>query len=473
MSGSLVEVVNTVLVYLDNAVLGYFIVVNAFYAMLMASAAVTLRDHQAEHRHESHLRGLSSELMPRITVLVPAYNEAATVEPSLQALLTLAYSNLEIVVVDDGSTDGTPDMLIEAFDLAPVRLLHDTELVTAPLTTTYRSRRFPNLIFATKPNAGKADALNAALNLATGELVCAVDADTIIEVDALQKLVRPFLMSQDVVAAGATIRIANGCTVRYGRVVAEQAPRGAVCGFQAVEYLRAFLFGRLGWNRIGGNLVISGAFGLFRRESLVGSGGYAKTVGEDMELVVRLRRLGYERRQPTRVEFVPDPVAWTEAPESLTILGHQRDRWQRGLTDALWRHRRLFFNPRYGTLGMVAVPAFVLVEWLAPIVEATGLLAVPLGLLVGAVDARFALLYFAAAYGLGLVFSATALLLEELAFRRYGRPAHRARLVLWAALENLGYRQLTAFWRLRGTIGQMRGRTEWGAMRRRGFTARS
>jgi cellulose synthase/poly-beta-1,6-N-acetylglucosamine synthase-like glycosyltransferase len=467
----LIDLAHAALVGLDRAVLGYFLAINTFYLWLMATAGVELLRHQLESRAESHLQVLSSELMPQITMLVPAHNEATTVEFSLRALLTLAYPRLEIVVVDDGSTDDTVAVLTRAFGLTPVPMLYDSTLQTTPITGIYRSRSFPNLVVATKPNAGKADALNTALNLAAGDLVCAVDADTIIEVDALQRLVLPFIRSDDVVAAGATIRVANGCTLRHGRITEERAPRGALCGMQAVEYLRGFLFGRLGWNRLGGNLVISGAFGLFRRDPLVEAGGYTRTVGEDMELIVRLRRLGYERGDPSKIEFVPDPIAWTEAPESMAVLGRQRDRWHRGLSDVLWRHRGLFFNPRYGILGMIAFPIFVLVEWLGPVVEAIGLVALPVGLLIGAVDVPFALLYFAAAYGLGVALSTIALLLEELAFRRYGRPSNRLRLLGWALLENLGYRQLTVYWRLRGILAFLRGRTEWGSMNRQGFTS--
>jgi cellulose synthase/poly-beta-1,6-N-acetylglucosamine synthase-like glycosyltransferase len=323
---------------------------------------------------------------------------------------------------------------------------------------------------ADKVNGGKADALNAGLNLATGELVCAIDADTLIEPDALQRLVRPFLRSEGVVAAGGTIRIANQAVVKGGRVVQARAPRRPLPGFQVVEYLRAFLFGRLGWNRLGGNLIISGAFGLFRRDAMLGAGGYLHdTVGEDMEMVLRLRRLGYERGGPRRIEFVPDPVAWTEAPETLRVLGRQRDRWHRGLADVLWRHRGVMLNPRYGAMGMVVFPYFVLVELLAPLVEALGLAGMALGLAMGAVDWPFAALFFLAAYALGAVLTAFTLVLEELTFHRYDRMRDRALLVVWALFENLGYRQATVVWRLQGLWKYLRGRRDWGAMERRGF----
>jgi cellulose synthase/poly-beta-1,6-N-acetylglucosamine synthase-like glycosyltransferase len=462
--------VRVVLVSFDSAILVYFVLVNAFYAVLTVSSAVELRQHRRDSRADSRVRALSSELLPRVSMLVPAHNESATIESSLQALLTLAYPRLEIVVVDDGSRDDTLAKLIDTFELSAVSVLAERPLPTAPVARVYRSRRHPNLLVAAKANGGKADALNAALNLASGELVCAVDADTIIETGALRTLVGPFIRSGDVVAAGATIRVANGCVTHHGRVVDERAPRTPLAGLQAVEYLRAFLFGRVGWNRLGGNLVISGAFGLFRRDSLTDSGGYARTVGEDMELVVRLRRLGYEQGRPCKVTFVPDPVAWTEAPERLATLGRQRDRWHRGLSDTLWRHRRLFLNPRYGALGLIAFPTYVLVEWFAPIAEAAGVTALLLGLAFGVIDVPFALLFFLVAYGFGVLLSTIALLLEEATFCRYGHVGDRLRLVLWALVENLGYRQLTVYWRLRGIVGFVRGRTEWGAMERQGFT---
>jgi cellulose synthase/poly-beta-1,6-N-acetylglucosamine synthase-like glycosyltransferase len=254
--------------------------------------------------------------------------------------------------------------------------------------------------------------------------------------------------------------------------VVPRAPRQPVAGLQAVEYLRAFLFGRLGWNRLGGNLIISGAFGLFRRDSLRAIGGYqVDSIGEDMELVVRLRRAGIERGEASRAVFVPEPVAWTEAPESLRVLGRQRDRWQRGLVDVLWRHRRLVFNPRYGAIGLVVTPYFVLVELLGPVIEALGVLGLAVGLGLQLVNLQFALLFLLVVYGWGLLFSIRALLLDELTSRRYEGLADRVLLVCWALIEPLGYRQLTVVWQLRGMVRAARGRSDWGDMSRRGFLA--
>ena len=450
-------------------VLAYFLALGIFYLALYVSAAFEMRRYLRQVRAERYREILSSEIAPAISMLVPAHNEEATIIESVRALLTLAYPRLEIVVVDDGSTDGTLSVMDTAFDLVPMKPLFDQHVTTKEVRSIFRSQQFPNLVVVSKDKGGKADSLNAALNISSGELVCAIDADTIIDPDGLRRLVRPFIRSRDVVAAGATIRVANGCTVTHGRLASERGPHRALAGIQAVEYLRAFLFGRPGWNRLGGNLLISGAFGLFRRQCLLDTNGYANTVGEDMELVVRLRRHGYETGQPSRVEFVPDPVAWTETPVSFKGLSRQRERWHRGFTDTLWRHRDIAFNPRYGVLGLVVVPAFILFEWMAPIVEAAGLILVPFGLIIGEVTLQFAVLFFSLACGFGIMLSMLALLLEEVSFRRYGRVRDRALLVVWAIIENFGYRQLTVWWRLRGLANYIRGKKSWGAMSREGF----
>ena len=361
-------------------------------------------------------------------------------------------------------------MLTEQFNLTPTYAIYDHRLDTNLIKGLYRSDAYPNLVVVDKDNGGKADAMNAGLNVAHGELVCAIDADTLIEPDAMQRMVRPFLMKDNVVAVGGTIRVINSCGVVQGRVSTPRAPRHPIPGFQVAEYMRSFLFGRLGWNRLGGNLIISGPLGLFRRDVLIAAGGYAQdTVGEDMELVLRLRRRGYEQKQPCQVEFIPDPVAWTVVPSSLRILASQRDRWHRGLADVMWRHRRILFNPRYGALGIVVYPYFVFVELMSPVVEALGLLATIVGFSLGALNIQFAILFLLAAYGYGLVLTTFTMVLEEMSFLRYGKATDRLMILLWVLLENFGYRQLNVIWRLLGMVRYLRGETGWGAMEREGF----
>lgn len=465
------EAIRTVLVVLQWTILVYFLVVNAMLTVLLVSTAIELRRHRAETWHEPRSRLLGSEVTPTISIIAPAYNEEVTVTESVRSLLTLRYPNLEVVVVNDGSKDGTLERLREDFDLVPVHAAPiRRRLPTAAVRGVWLSRRTPALVVVDKENGGKADALNVGLDVASGELACAIDSDTLVEPDGLQRMVRPFLSGDAVIATGGTIRAVNGCEVRHGRVVRERAPRSALAALQAVEYQRAFMAGRLGWNRIGGNLVISGAFGLFRREQLIDAGGYEhETVGEDMEIVMRMRRRAREHGVGGTVLFTPDPVAWTEVPDTAKVLGRQRDRWHRGLADVLNRHRRMLANPRYGVLGLLVVPYFWIAELLAPVVELIGLLSLAAGLALGAIDLPFAILFMLVAYGWGLTLTVLTLVLEELTLRGYGAGRERLRLLGWAVVEGFGYRQLTAVWRLRGLWKWARGSTEWGSMTRAGF----
>ena len=470
MNETMQALTNQLLLRGQFAVLAYFLAVNGWYLVLLVSSLLELRRHMQLITDESRHLLLSSAFSPTISILAPAYNEEATIETSLRALLALQYPGLEVIVISDGSKDRTVQVLIEKFHLVPVKTIYEHRIKTKPVRSLYRSSTYPSLVVVDKENGGKADALNVGLSFARSELVCAMDADTLIEPDGLQRMVRPFLYATDVVATGGTIRVVNGSEVKHGRVFKTAVPGNLLAGVQVVEYLRAFLFGRLGWNRLGGNIIISGAFGLFQRESVVAAGGYLHdTVGEDMELVLRLKRLSYEQGGPGKIAFVPDPVAWTEVPESTKVLGRQRDRWHRGLADVLWRHRRMMFNPRYGVTGVVVYPYYAFVELMAPLIEAVGLVGLGLGLVFGVVDWKFAGLFYLTAYGLGTALTACTLILEDISFHRYDTFRDRVLLFLWALLENVGYRQLTVYWRLRGLWKFMRGRKDWGAMERKGF----
>lgn len=467
------DLVRDFLRWSDNAALAYFVVLNTSYAVLLLLAIPELWRHWRLAADEHLQRLLASDALPPLSLLVPAYNEEVSISSSLLSFLTLEYPHLEVVVVNDGSKDGTMDVLVREFDLYEVPPAFPIVLKTKPVRAYYRSRRHARLLVIDKENGGKADSLNAAMNAARHAFVVAVDADTLIEPDALIRLARPFLLGANVAAVGGTIRVANSCVVEFGRVTDARVDPRWLAGCQVVEYLRAFLFGRLGWNRLGGNLIISGAFGLFRKEYLLAIGGYRTgNVTEDMDLVVRLHRYLRENRIKATLPFIPDPVAWTEVPTSPAVLARQRERWHRGLIGTLWEHKVMMFNPRYGTIGLLAMPFYLFGELLAPVVEVLGWIGLLLGLAFGAVDGHFALLFLAVAVGYGSLLSVWAIVLEELSFKRYSRRRDFWRLIGFALIEGLGYRQMTVLFRVQAFWKYARGVESWGRMTREGFGGR-
>lgn len=447
----------------------YFVGLNAMYIGLnLVALRVIGRDRALQQLDQGPVYGAGLE--PGISLLVPAYNEAATIVASVRSMLQLDYPDFEVVVINDGSKDDTLLALREAFDLVPFPEAYRVAVPVQPVRSVWASPQHPRLRVLDKANGGKADALNAGINAARHELFCAVDADTVLQRDSLRRIARPFMEDARVIACGGTVRVSNGCVVEQGWLRRVGVPRNWLARVQIVEYLRAFLFGRLGWSPLNALLIISGAFGLFRRSHVIDVGGYRPdTIGEDMELVLRLHRAARARRLPYRIVFVPDPVCWTEVPEDLGVLRAQRMRWQRGLLESLWLHRSLLLSPRAGTVGWLAYPAMLVFEALGPLIEMTGYvfmaLCFALGLMSGTAFATFMLLVL----GLGLMLSANALLLEELSFHLYPRWSHLRTLALSMLVENLGYRQLNTWWRLRGTWTWLRGRPAvWGEMQRKG-----
>lgn len=459
-----------------QSIVVYMVVISLIYFVMMVLGYFALQRYHGRLLRAERDSLFKSPMVPRIAVLVPAFDEAGTILHSVRALLTLRYPNYEVVVVNDGSQDATLDLLVEEFRLYRSSRMTTGNLPTALVRGVYESRDPLPLIVIDKENGGKSDALNAGLNVARAPIVAMVDADSILEPDSLLHVMKPFLEYEtNTLAAGGIVRIANGCGVEHGRVVSVAAPTTLLGRFQAIEYLRAFLGGRIAYSFLNTLLLISGAFAVFRRDALLGAGGFrTDTVGEDMEMVLRLHRQHHGRSNgdgPYRITFVPEPVSWTEAPDNLRDLERQRNRWHRGQAESLWRHRRMMLNPRYGAVGMFGFPYYVLFETLGPTVELAGYALAIVGLAFGLVPLDLALLFFGVAIGFGVLLSLEALLLDELTLRRYPRPADVLRLLGAAVIENLGLRQLLAVWRTKALIDLLRGRTGWGAMPRRGFEA--
>ena len=455
-------------------VLGYFIVLNTVQLTLIALAGI---DIARSHRWSATMRDdeiFANPLTPGISIIVPAHNEAAGIAEAVRAMLTIRYPLHEVVVVDDGSTDDTFGVLSRTFNLVEVDLVFPNHVpVTGVVRSMWLAGTGEPLTVIRKENAQRrSDALNAGLNYARFDLVCMVDADSILEQDALLRVVRPFVDDPErVVGTGGVIRAANGARVDRGRIVNVRLPKRWIERVQVVEYLRSFLLGRTGWSRIGGLLIISGAFGLFRKDLVYAIGGLDRnTLAEDADLVAALHRHLRRTGQDHRIVFVPDPVCWTELPTTATMLSRQRRRWSHGLADLLWKFRAMIGNPRYGVLGVLTMPFYLAFEAFSPVVELLGLVAVVVALVLGILNWPFVGLLVLASVGYGVFLSLAAITVEELAFHRYARWRDLGALVAASIIENVGYRQAHSWWRLRGLLSALRGRPAvWGEMTRSGF----
>jgi cellulose synthase/poly-beta-1,6-N-acetylglucosamine synthase-like glycosyltransferase len=447
----------------------YFVGLNTGYISLNFIAIGTI--HRCMDENVLNLLpSAATDIMPPVTLILPAYNESSTIIGSVRAVLQLDYPEFEVVVVNDGSKDDTLQSLIDAFDLHVFPEAYRVRIETRDVNTVYQSAENNKLRVIDKANGGKADAINAGINMARYPLFCAVDADSILQRDSLKRAVQPFLQDNSTVATGGTVRIINGCESKFGFMTQPGLPRSFLALFQIVEYLRAFLFGRLGWSPLNALLIISGAFGVFHKETVVSVGGYrTDTVGEDMELVVRLHRILRTRKNPYRITYIPDPICWTEAPEDLRTLGRQRIRWQRGLAESLFMNLSLLLNPKTGTVGLLAFPFQLVFEFLGPVIEVFGMMILIIGFSLGYISFDVFAVLLIATIGMGILLSFTALMLEEASFHIYQRPRHLLILIAIVFIENLGFRQLNSVWRIVG-LAQWLFKTEqkWGEMKRVG-----
>lgn len=411
---------------------------------------------------------------PTFSLIAPAYNEGMTIVDNVRSLLSLYYQNLEIIIVNDGSKDDSIERLIATYDLERISFFVQGELETKPIRGIYKSKNpaFKRLIVVDKENGGKADALNVGINISSGEYIVCIDVDCILEQDAILKLAKPFLEQTDkrVIACGGVIRLANNCKIENGKITEVNLPRTMLGRSQALEYIRAFVLGRMAWSRASGLILISGAFGAFDREIVLACGGYDKnTVGEDMELVVRMRRYMEETKQPYEVVNIPDPLCWTEVPESKEVLKKQRNRWMRGTMETLWKHRKMMFNPKYGKLGMISLPYWFLFEFLGPIVEFLGYVIFILFFILGIINWQFFFVLFALVIASGILYSIYAILVDFISRQVYTKRKDFVKLVVTAIVEPFYFHPITVRAGVSGCIDYFRKKTSWGEMTRQGF----
>lgn len=452
-------------------VLAVYVVINLYYLIVHVVSLVELRRGLRERKNNPGYERVENPFLPGIAIIIPAFNEAETIVSNIRSALDQTYPEKTVIVVNDGSTDGTLQSVSAAFELEEIDDSPPWDLNCKPVRGIYRSKTVSNLLVIDKKNGGKSDALNAGIWLTDQELFCTVDADSLIDREGLWQTVVPFLTDpQRTIASGGSVRVANACQFEGSQVRDVSVSRNPLVGFQEIEYLRAFYSGRLGLSHLDLLLVISGTFGLFRTDMVREVGGYShETVTEDLELVVRLHRHIRELDEPYDVTFVPEPVVWTQVPDNIADLSRQRRRWYRGLLETASMHKGIVGRPEYGVIGSIALPLYVLSEGIGPIVETFGYIIVPLAFLAGLVDVSFFFTFLILIIGIGLFLSLFSLVSEVWGYRRYTKPSQIALLTVYAIFENVGYRQWKAYTALRGLLEYLRNRSSWGQISRNPF----
>ena len=484
-------------------ILLYCLAYNTIQIVFVGIAFHEVRRRLRSREYEDLDIVFGSPFTPPLSIIVPAYNEEKTIVETLNSLVRLKFPRMEIVVVNDGSKDGTLGKIVDHFGFRRMEITYEDRITTAPVRGFYDKRTgLPagviRWVVIDKENGGKADALNAGINGSTCPFFLSMDADSIIDEEALLQAFRLMLVDARIVAIGGQVALVNGCVVRNGQVRSVGIPSSHLARFQIVEYIRSFSIGRTALGYLNSILIISGVFGIFRKDIVLKTGGYLtrsltgkiageyvgpsrETVCEDMEIIVRIQRYLQEKRLKMRVGYTPHPLCWTEAPESLSSLAKQRNRWTRGLIETLVYHREMFFNRRHRRIGWFAYPFFFFFEFLGAPLELLGYLGIPLMYALGLLSVEYLLLFLIVSVAYGALVSVTSVITGAWSERasplrpkgssllNYTRPRELAVLLMYALLENFGYRQMNLLWRVRGVWDYYFGKKGWEKFERIGF----
>ena len=442
--------------YIFVVISHWIIIVNAFFKLKTSMKVVNANVD------------LESESLGGISVLIPAFNESDTILDSIKSLLLMDYKDYEIIVVNDGSEDDTLTKLISHFDLKTLPIHYNRQLNSERIRGVYTDLKHPGkLIVIDKENGGKADSLNAAINYSRYGYICCIDADCILEPQAIKKIVRIFARREETIAVGGMVKVVNGCEVKNGKVTGIGLPETFIEQVQVIEYLRAFLSSRFTWNKNNGNLIISGAFGMFDKEAVIAVGGYREGLGEDMELIVRLQEHYLRNKIPYSISLASDAVCWTQVPDRYKDLQTQRVRWHKGLIDSLITHKKMLLNPKYGIVGMISFPFQFFVEMIGPLVESVGYVLILI--LLCFFDMTYvAVLLLLMAYLYGVSQTVFSVIFEHLTYNIYKTKTNSLRLFAVCFAEPLFYRPITVWWRLKACLS-FRSKGKWGEVKRKGF----
>jgi poly-beta-1,6-N-acetyl-D-glucosamine synthase len=456
----------------------YAVILFLSYVIIGVLSTFELNFYVGRNKHFRYETIRTYKVLPTVSIIAPAFNEEKSIVENIRSLLSLKYPKAEVIIINDGSSDSSMQKIIEHYNLVKVNYAFEEKIKTSKVLGIYKSTipAYSNLIVVDKENGGKADALNTGINISRSELFLAIDVDSIIEQDAVLRMVKPFLEEaggKKVIASGGVIRVANSCEIKDGKVVKVNYPKNLWAKFQVLEYFRAFTLGRMAWSKINGLLIISGAFGLFDKKIAIAVGGYdTSSVGEDLELVVRMRKHMHKvEKKKYKVAFIPDPMCWTEVPSTVKSLSRQRNRWTRGSIDTILKHKDMFLNPKYGRIGMISFPYWVFFEWLAPIIELTGLIYFAIMLSLGMVNMQIFLLLLLFVFAFSIAFSSFAVFYETYVFNKYKGYKFIIKTVFIAVAEMFIFHPMNVFFSLKGNFDYFikRNKKGWGKMTRTAF----
>ena len=441
-----------------------FLYALVFFATTLFSA-FNLDDFFKRKKHMSQTVINNKANYIPISILVPAYNEEVTIVDSINSLLNLDYPAYEIIIVNDGSKDKTVTEVIENFNLKQVSKPYRRLVESNEALGTYEGSGDVKIILVDKANGGKSDALNMGINVSSFPTFLCVDADSMLQVDALQRIVEPFLEDDTTVAVGGNIKISNHVIIDKGKILDVENPKKPLVIFQMIEYLRVFLNSRISLNGINGNLIISGAFGLYNKQAIVNIGGYTNgLMGEDMEIIMKVHSFYRKNNIPYKTSYVPDAICWTQVPEDISTLKRQRRRWHVGLGQSLRMHKYMFLNPKYGLVGMVSFPYFLFFEYLTPFLEIVGMVTISLSYLLGIINLQFFLFYLLVYMGYNIIVSMISIIIERYMFSSTTNTRLTLKLIFYSVLESFGYRQVMSLFRIGNIFKKSH---QWGEMTRK------